>query len=587
MQKYFNNVTNRTGDVVPGAIVTVTLAATGALATIYSDDGVTTRANPITADNSGYFSFYVADGRYTFTINGNGIQTLTIADVAIEDSASEAAAAAASAAAAAASAADAQASATSLFGAAGVSWDVASFPLYVAHRGMEMAFPENTLVAFEEAVKAGAGAVEMDCYVMADGKLAVLHDSTTARTCRFPDGSAISLNVESLRAQDLYGLDASYKPTASSLGFNGSDFINNPPPLLQDVLATLKGKTIMMIEAKGSNSAKGQECAQAIADLVDKLRLQASVVIQSSQNLTDVGVDLKGAKWGIIKTTTQLSEVELDALVADGCYMIIMDKAGIDSTYKALVNSKGMKLAGYTYSRPDEVTTVPDVVLSADTTIVAGQRLAGTRDYLMRQYPGPGYTREGFGGSPGTSLVYPVIRTISSRKAIGWEAAAASTGQISRMVICCVDPDPDNDGQYTLDFDVIWTAFEAAMTSFCFISVELDKAGTLAENAASSITKRGYSIGFRANGNAAMYRLSGDTPTATSIASAAGLPNPPALNTPYPCRIVVSSTQVIATFDVGGLNVTMTANDTTHRGGKYIQVERRGHGFMIANLRAS
>ena len=85
MQKYFNNVTNRTGDVVPGAIVTVTLAATGALATIYSDNGVTPRANPITCDNNGYFSFYAADGLYTLTINGSGIQTQTITDVLVED----------------------------------------------------------------------------------------------------------------------------------------------------------------------------------------------------------------------------------------------------------------------------------------------------------------------------------------------------------------------------------------------------------------------------------------------------------------------------------------------------------------------
>ena len=85
MQKYFNNVTNRTGDVVPGAIVTVTLSATGALATIYSDNGVTTRANPITCDNNGYFEFYAADGNYTLTINGSGIQAQTISDVLIED----------------------------------------------------------------------------------------------------------------------------------------------------------------------------------------------------------------------------------------------------------------------------------------------------------------------------------------------------------------------------------------------------------------------------------------------------------------------------------------------------------------------
>ncbi|HBI68747.1 MAG TPA: hypothetical protein DDZ22_06910 [Massilia sp.] len=452
---------------------------------------------------------------------------------------------------------------------------------------MEMAFPENTLLAFQEAVKAGAGAVEMDCYLMADGNLVVMHDAATTRTCRLPDGTSITQNIESLAAQDLYGLDASYKVNPNEYGFFGADFENNPPPLLQDVLATLKGKAILMVEAKGSNSAKGLACAQAVADLVDKLKMQAAVVIQSAQNLPAAGVNLRGSKWGYITTATQQSAAALDVLQSNACYMIIMDKAGLDAPYKALVNGKGIKVAAYTYARPDEIGVMPDIVLAVDTTIVAGKRLVGSRDYLMRKYPGPGYTREGFGGSPSTSRAAPVIRTIGNRRAIGWPAAATTGGATSRTVICCLNADPDNDGQYTLDFDVIWTAFDATMTNFCFISVELDKAGTLAENAATSTTKRGYSVGFRANGAAAMYRLAGDTPVSTSIASATGLPNPPALNQPYPCRIVVTNTSITATFDVGGLNIVMTANDTTHRNGKYIQLERRGHGFMIANLRAS
>lgn len=80
MQKYQNNVTSRTGDAVSGAAVAVRTLA-GALATIYSDDGVTPTANPITSDNKGYFEFYAADGLYNIYING--VETYT--DVQIND----------------------------------------------------------------------------------------------------------------------------------------------------------------------------------------------------------------------------------------------------------------------------------------------------------------------------------------------------------------------------------------------------------------------------------------------------------------------------------------------------------------------
>lgn len=84
MQKYFNNVTNRGGAVVPSASVTVTTLA-GAAATIYSDNGSTVAANPIVCDANGYFEFYAADGRYTLSVSGNGIATTTITDVLLED----------------------------------------------------------------------------------------------------------------------------------------------------------------------------------------------------------------------------------------------------------------------------------------------------------------------------------------------------------------------------------------------------------------------------------------------------------------------------------------------------------------------
>lgn len=80
MQKYQNNVTSRTGDAVSGAAVAVRVSG-GALATIYSDDGVTPAANPITSDSLGYFEFYAPDGTYDIVING----VTTYTDVLLAD----------------------------------------------------------------------------------------------------------------------------------------------------------------------------------------------------------------------------------------------------------------------------------------------------------------------------------------------------------------------------------------------------------------------------------------------------------------------------------------------------------------------
>jgi hypothetical protein len=81
MQKRFESVANpATGQAIAGASVQVNVAG-GAIATIYSDDGVTTRANPIITDANGYFEYFAADGLYDWVISGTGLTTRTIEDV--------------------------------------------------------------------------------------------------------------------------------------------------------------------------------------------------------------------------------------------------------------------------------------------------------------------------------------------------------------------------------------------------------------------------------------------------------------------------------------------------------------------------
>jgi glycerophosphoryl diester phosphodiesterase len=52
----------------------------------------------------------------------------------------------------------------------------------VAHRGASAHAPENTLAAFEDALRLGVDALEFDVRVTADGVPVVHHDATLDRT---------------------------------------------------------------------------------------------------------------------------------------------------------------------------------------------------------------------------------------------------------------------------------------------------------------------------------------------------------------------------------------------------------------------
>ena len=50
-----------------------------------------------------------------------------------------------------------------------------------AHRGSSGEFPENTIPAFQDALKAGADRIQLDLLRSKDGQLDVIHDTTTGR----------------------------------------------------------------------------------------------------------------------------------------------------------------------------------------------------------------------------------------------------------------------------------------------------------------------------------------------------------------------------------------------------------------------
>lgn len=79
-------------------------------------------------------------------------------------------------------------------------------PAVIAHRGASRACPENTLTAFEAAVRAGADMVELDVQLTADGTLVVMHDPDVARTtagrglvCEMTLDEVRALHVPTLR----------------------------------------------------------------------------------------------------------------------------------------------------------------------------------------------------------------------------------------------------------------------------------------------------------------------------------------------------------------------------------------------------
>ena len=121
-----------------------------------------------------------------------------------------------------------------------------------AHRGYhdKPQIPENSMAAFRRAAARGWGA-ELDVHLLKDGTLAVMHDSSLART------AGADVEIEDLTREELaqYRLEGTQEPV----------------PLLDEVLALFEDKTPLIIELK---TARGNHFAlsRAVCERLDGYR---------------------------------------------------------------------------------------------------------------------------------------------------------------------------------------------------------------------------------------------------------------------------------------------------------------------------
>ncbi|MDO4458971.1 MAG: glycerophosphodiester phosphodiesterase family protein [Clostridia bacterium] len=105
-----------------------------------------------------------------------------------------------------------------------------------AHRGLhDDKIPENSLPAFENAVKHGYG-MEFDLQLTKDKQVVIHHDNNLKRICGV-DKKISDLTLEELNQIHLYDTDCTC-------------------PLFSDVLKTVDGKTPLIIEFKGYNNVE-------------------------------------------------------------------------------------------------------------------------------------------------------------------------------------------------------------------------------------------------------------------------------------------------------------------------------------------
>lgn len=139
-------------------------------------------------------------------------------------------------------------------------------PAIIAHRGASAYAPENTLAAFELAVRQGADAIELDAKLTADGHVVVFHDQSLERTAGV-QGKVRDKTLAELRRLDVGShFDIAYK--------------GEPIPTLDEVFEAIGKKIFINIELTNYDSLN-DDLPLRVAEIVKKHQLTQWVMFSS------------------------------------------------------------------------------------------------------------------------------------------------------------------------------------------------------------------------------------------------------------------------------------------------------------------
>jgi glycerophosphoryl diester phosphodiesterase len=179
----------------------------------------------------------------------------------------------------------------------------------IAHRGASGAYPENTLLAFRKALEFGAGWIELDVHLSADGELVVIHDEQLERTT---DGRGA---VRARALSELRRFDAG----------RGERI-----PLLREVLELVAGRAVLNVELKGRGSA--EPTARLLSEWLEQGRLTAADLLVSAGDRQQLAVfrslrsdlrlaviyDRKPEHWWRLAEELQLWSLHIDRSLVTG-----------------------------------------------------------------------------------------------------------------------------------------------------------------------------------------------------------------------------------------------------------------------------
>lgn len=210
-----------------------------------------------------------------------------------------------------------------------------------AHRGYSCRYPENTMLAFKQAIKAGASGIELDVHKTKDNKLVVIHDEKIDRTY-FGNGYVKDYTLaklSKLKNRDLLHTCNKYV------------YI----PELEEVLNLIRNKDIILnIEIK-NNKINYDYIEEDIIKLIKLYGMTKQVILSSFNHMSLVKCKkiCKEIKVGLLYSKDKRNIIEYAKKY--NIEALHPSVKIIDENYIKIAHKNGLEINSYTIDSKEEM----------------------------------------------------------------------------------------------------------------------------------------------------------------------------------------------------------------------------------------
>lgn len=221
-------------------------------------------------------------------------------------------------------------------------------PLFAAHRGGAALWPENSLLAFRNALALGADYLELDVHLSRDGEVIVMHDPTLDRT------STGSGPVRERPAAELGALRLKDKSGAAT---------GEPVPTLEQVVVlAAAARRQMLVEIKTDEQRRRYPgIEEKVLAILDRHQFAPSAVVMSFEGDTwrrvrQLRPDVRaGALYSPRMLPPAAVEAELGVLRQAGVAFVGFDQRMVTAEVARQARLAGLALGVWTVNERDAI----------------------------------------------------------------------------------------------------------------------------------------------------------------------------------------------------------------------------------------